>query len=252
MKAIIGIDPGHGGASSGTYSCNTTRDGLFEKDFALELSLMIEERLLKNGFGAVLTRQTDVNPGTVTERAAKMIQNGVDFALSVHFNGFGTESANGTEVFVPYGEKLAGIEAGFHDVLGKYFRRRAPFARSNNFYDRNATFDKKLNVGTRRFDAISSNLDYFGFVRNCWQAGISADLLEICFLTNPQDFKAYIENMKTIADGIAKSIVEAFGEKYVSLLTDTEEQEQEEKVPELRPRILPHGRNRKNKTDVVK
>ena len=127
MKAIIGIDPGHGGASSGTYSCNTTRDGLFEKDFALELSLMIEERLLKNGFGAELTRRTDINPGTVTERAAKMIQNGVDFALSVHFNGFGTENANGTEVFVPYGEHLAGIEAGFYDAMrSRNLRRKLP------------------------------------------------------------------------------------------------------------------------------
>ena len=215
MKATIGLDAGHGGSSSGTYSCNTVKDGLFEKDFALELVLMIEERLLKNGFGAVLTRRTDVNPGTVDQRAKKMAENGVDFALSVHFNGFGSESANGCEVFVPYEEKQAGIEAGFYEVLGKYFRRRVPFARSNSYYDRNATFDKKLNLESRKFEAVSSEKDYFGFIRSCWAAGISADLLEVCFLTNPADFGAYTENREAIADGIAKSIVEAFGEKYV-------------------------------------
>lgn len=252
MKAVIGLDPGHGGSSSGTYSVNTTKDGLFEKDFALELSLMIEERLLKNGFGVVITRRTDINPGTVVERAAKMVANNVDFALSVHFNGFGTESANGTEVFVPYGEHLAGIETGFHEVLTKYFRERKPFARSNNYYDRNATFDKKLNLGTRRFDAVSSNLDYFGFVRNCWQAGISADLLEICFLTNKADFDSYIKNKEAIADGLAKSIVEAFGEKYVALNAVEPEKPPivlEPVVPEEKPKKV--IKRPKTKTDVL-
>lgn len=241
MKAIIGIDPGHGGSSSGTYTVNSTKDGLFEKDYALELSLMIEERLLKNGFGAVLSRRTDINPGNVSQRAKKMIQSNVDFALSVHFNGFGTQSANGTEVFVPHAERLAGIEAGFHDVLIKYFRKRAPFARSNSYYDRNRILDKKLNLSTRRFDAASSEKDYFGFIRTCWEAGVSADLLEICFLTNPQDFETYLANREVIADGIAKSIVEAFGEKYVSLHTN---------IPEeivIKPKIFP----KKHKIDVL-
>lgn len=236
MKAVIGIDPGHGGSSSGTYSVNTTKDGLFEKDFALELSLMIEERLLKNGFGAVLSRRTDVNPGTVVQRAEKMIENKVDFALSLHFNGFGTESANGTEVYVPYEEKVAGIEARMREVLLEYFKERKPFARSNDFYNRNRIFDKKLNVETRKFDAVSDDTDYFGFIRTCWAGGVSADLLEICFLTNPADFKTYMENKEKIAEGIAKAIVEAFGEKY------SEEEVME--TPKAVPRI-------KRKFDVL-
>ena len=144
MKAIIGLDAGHGGSSSGTYSCNTVNDGLFEKDYALDMAFLLEERLLKNGFGVIMSRRADVNPGNVSKRDQKMIDQEADFALSIHFNGFGTTTANGTEVFVPHEEKLAGIEAGFHKVLGKYFRRRVPFARSNSFYDRNKTFDKIL------------------------------------------------------------------------------------------------------------
>ena len=31
MKATIGLDAGHGGSSTGTYSVNTVKDGLFEK-----------------------------------------------------------------------------------------------------------------------------------------------------------------------------------------------------------------------------
>ncbi len=30
MKAKMGIDAGHGGSSSGTYSVNSVKDGLFE------------------------------------------------------------------------------------------------------------------------------------------------------------------------------------------------------------------------------
>lgn len=229
MKAIIGIDAGHGGSSSGTYSVNTVYDGLFEKDFALEQALLVEKHLLRNGFGVIMTRRSDKNPGNVNDRAKICVNGNCDFALSIHFNGFGTENANGTEVFVPYQEKIAGIEAGFYDVLGKYFKRRTPFARSNNYYNRNEIFDKKLNHEKRRFDAFSGEKDYFGFVRNCWENGISADLLEICFLTNQKDFKTYIENREEIAAGIAKSIVEGFGEEFVF-------EEEKEKIA-AKPRI---------------
>lgn len=229
MKAIIGIDAGHGGSSSGTYSVNTVYDGLFEKDFALEQALLVEKHLLRNGFGVIMTRRSDKNPGNVNDRAKICVNGNCDFALSIHFNGFGTESANGAEVFVPYSEKIAGIEAGFYNVLGKYFKRRTPFARSNNYYNRNEIFDKKLNPEKRRFDGFSGEKDYFGFVRNCWENGISADLLEICFLTNPNDFKTYIENREEIATGIAKSIVEGFGEEFVF-------EEEKEKIA-AKPRI---------------
>ena len=153
---------------------------------------------------------------------------------------FGTESANGTEIFVPHEENLAGIEARLFDFLGNLFRIRAPFARSSSFFDRNKIFDKKLNPKTRRFEAVSSEKDYFGFVRTCWESGVSADLLEICFLTNKKDFENYIKNREKIAENIAKSIVEAFGEEYIF--------EKNEDLPEektiAKPRI-------KRKSDVL-
>ena len=238
MKAVIGIDAGHGGSSSGTYSINTVKDGLFEKDFALEQALLVEKYLLQNGFGVVMTRRIDENPGNVSERAKMLADFGVDFALSIHFNGFGTESANGTEVFVPHAERIAKIEKGFSETLGKYFKRRPPFARSNSYYDRNKIFDKKLNLKTGIFDAVSSEKDYFGFVRTGWEKGVSADLLEICFLTSPSDFKNYIENRKEIAKEIAKSIVEAFGEEFVF-----EETKPEFAKPKI-TKVLNFGKNR--------
>lgn len=216
-KVLIGLDAGHGGSSTGTYSVNTTKDKLYEKDHALELVKLIDERLLANGFNTFLTRTTDTNPGTVSQRATACVNAGCKYAVSVHFNGFGNESANGTEVFVPHKETAAGIETGYYNYLTKFFRERKPFARSNNLNNRNETFDKKLNTATRKFDAVSANSDYFGFIRTAWEKGLSADLLEVCFLTNPQDFKTYTENKEAIADAIARSIVEGYGEKYIGI-----------------------------------
>ena len=247
MKVVIGIDPGHGGNSSGTYSVNTVKDGLFERDFALEQALLIEKHLKRNGFGVVMTRRTDTNPGNVSKRAKICIDGKCDFALSIHFNGFGTESANGTEVFVPYGETAAGIEAGYDKNLGDFFRERAPFARSNNYYNRNETFDKKLNPVTRRFDAVSDKKDYFGFIRTCWENGVSADLLEVCFLTNPQDFKTYTEKTDEIADAIARSIVEGFKQEWKPILKGPlPGQEKPGK------KIIGSGRLRHNRIEMIK
>ena len=236
----IGLDPGHGGSSSGTYSINTDKDGLFEKDYALDLCLKIEKILNEHGFETVLTRRTDINPGNVSKRAQICIDAKCDYAVSIHFNGFGTESANGTEVFVPYAEKYGNIEAGYQKYLSEYFKLRAPFARSSSYYDRNNIFDKKLNLSTKRFDAYDNQKDYFGFIRTAWENGLSADLLEVCFLTNPGDFKTYTEKTDEIASVIARSIIEGFGKKWEPKLAPSEK---------IEPKIK---RLWKNRIDVIK
>ena len=216
MTIKIGLDAGHGGTSYGTNSFDTSK---YEKYFTLELCKLVQTRLEKNGFEVYMTRTTDTNPGTVSERAQMCIKAGCKYAVSIHFNGFDDKSANGCEVFVPHGEKSAGIEAGFYNYLGKFFKLRAPFARANNYTNRNDVYDKKLNVSTRKFDAAtSSKQDYFGFIRTAWAKGYSYDLLEVCFLTNPQDFKTYTENKEAIADAIAKSIVEGYKKTYKSTI----------------------------------
>ena len=214
MGIIIGLDAGHGGSATGTYSINTVKDALWEKDYALDLCKKVSERLVEHGIETVLTRTSDKNPGNVSERAQMLINAKCNFCLSIHFNGFEKESANGCEVFVPYGEKGAGIEAGFQKYLGEFFKLRAPFARSSNYYDRNDIFDKKLNVLTRKFGAYGIQKDYFGFIRTCWEAGVSADLLEVCFLTNKKDFETYTSKTDEIADAIARSICEGYKIKW--------------------------------------
>ena len=118
---------------------------------------------------------------------------------------------------------------GYYKYLGKFFRYRAPFARSNNYYNRNETFDKKLNLETRKFEAWDDQKDYFGFIRTAWERGLSADLIEVCFLTNPKDFKTYNENKDAIADAIARSIVEGYKVEWKPKLPEEPKEPEEEK-----------------------
>jgi N-acetylmuramoyl-L-alanine amidase len=211
MSITIGLDAGHGGSSSGTYSVNTTKDGLFEEHYTLDLCKRVGKILNEHGVKTVLTRTTDTNPGTVSQRAQMLVNAKCDYAVSLHFNGHNTESANGCEVFVPYGEKGAGIEAGYYKYLGKFFKLRDPFARCYEYPGKTIVFDKKLNTSTRKFDAYSTTKqNYFGFIRTAWQAGLSADLLEVCFLTNKKDFETYTKNIDAIAEAIARSILEGY------------------------------------------
>ena len=207
----IGLDAGHGGSSTGTYSVRTETDGIYEKTYALELCRMVRDRLLTNGFDVFMTRDSDVKPGNVSERARQCIAAGCSYAVSVHFNGSANEGARGTEVFVPYGEVSGGIEAGYQRYLGAFFPLRSPFARSSDVNDKDAVFDKRLNMTTRKFEAVSqTKKDYFGFIRTGWAGGMSADLLEVCFLTNPADFSVYLANREAIADAIARAITEGY------------------------------------------
>ncbi|MBR5202654.1 MAG: N-acetylmuramoyl-L-alanine amidase [Clostridia bacterium] len=227
MKARpkIGLDAGHGGDYTGTYSIDTKINGLYEEDYTLELALLIDKHLRRNGFETYLTRKSDMRPGDVSERAKACAKEKCDFAVSLHFNGSNDVTANGTEVYVPYRETAANIEVGFLNCLKEYFRERKPFARSNNANNRNEILDKKMNVSTKKFEATANKSEYFGFVRTAWAQGLSADLLEICFLTNRKDYDTYMQNKEKIAEGLAKAIVEGFGKTF----------KQENNYPKTRP-----------------
>ena len=255
MAIKIGLDAGHGGSSTGTFSIDTVIDGLYEKDYCLELVKLIDKYLRFNNFETYLTRTEDVNPGNVSQRAKKCSLAMCDFALSVHFNGFDNENANGTECYVPYEETAADIEVGFRRELTKYFKERKPFARSCGPHSKNEILAKKLNDKEATFEATSSKKDYFGFIRDCWREGISADLIEICFLTNRKDFETYKESKEEIVHGIAKSIVEGFGKTYrkeeiVLPEKPIELPKQPEPVVTKKPKAVGKGRLNKNRVDL--
>lgn len=238
MAIKIGLDAGHSEESRGTYTVEN--NNLFEDYYTLDLCLMIEKILLANGFEVFLTRKDEKAVGNVSDRAEACVAAGCDFAVSIHFNGFGNATANGTEIFVPYAEKAANIEVGFYNCLTKFFKERKPFARSSGTKNHAKILDKKLNLATKKFDAVSNETDYFGFIRTSWQNGLSADLLEVCFLTNRKDFDTYWRNREDIAEGLAKAIIEGFGKTY----------DPKKGLVELPQKSIGKGRLNKNRVDV--
>lgn len=100
--AIVVIDPGHGGMGSvGGSSGNnaTSPSGLLEKDLTLAVARHAAAALGARGHNVQLTRTADVNLSLV-ERAAVAKSTRADAFVSIHFNGFGDTTVQGTETWV--------------------------------------------------------------------------------------------------------------------------------------------------------
>jgi len=94
-KALVLIDPGHGGKEKGAVGVS----GMLEKDLVLAISKRIHRRLLSLGdVRVVMTRETDehVDLWDRVEMANKIK---VDLFISVHANAFVRPSLGGVETF---------------------------------------------------------------------------------------------------------------------------------------------------------
>ena len=100
--AIVVIDPGHGGTgkvggSSGNNA--TSPSGVLEKDLTFAVARHAEAALQASGHNVRLTRTADVNLSLV-DRAKVAKAARADAFVSIHFNGFGDTSVQGTETWV--------------------------------------------------------------------------------------------------------------------------------------------------------
>ncbi len=106
-KAVVVIDPGHGGTLDvGGSSKNNavSASGVLEKNITLRFAFLIRDALLelsaRNGreLNVFLTRETDINIG-LSARAALAKTKKADVFLSIHCNGF-NGVARGTETLI--------------------------------------------------------------------------------------------------------------------------------------------------------
>lgn len=144
------IDPGHGGADLGNVRIEDGRIVLQEKDFTLEHSLLLAERLRGHGLNVVMTRTTDseVNPdnldvnndGTVAAEGGEARSNqlddlqarinicneaGADILVSVHYNGAENVFLQGYEVWYngerPFSDQSARLARLMHAQLATQY-----------------------------------------------------------------------------------------------------------------------------------
>ncbi len=90
------IDPGHGGSNTG---CAGVVEGVYEKRFALALSLGLAERLRAAGVDVVLTREDD-RYLTLRERVRFANRQDADLFVSVHANASPSRAQRGFETWV--------------------------------------------------------------------------------------------------------------------------------------------------------
>ncbi|MEW6661474.1 MAG: N-acetylmuramoyl-L-alanine amidase [Bacillota bacterium] len=105
----IVIDPGHGtihpwqGSDPGAIGPT----GVQERDVVMEISLMLGDILLREGFSVIYTRKGDTNL-TLPERAQVANETQADLLVSVHANASASPSMSGTMTFyhAPWGTEL--------------------------------------------------------------------------------------------------------------------------------------------------
>jgi N-acetylmuramoyl-L-alanine amidase len=147
---VVCIDPGHGGADLGNVRVENGQIVLREKDFTLQHSLALGERLQQKGYQVVFTRTTDAEanptnldvngdgrvaaPGgeaksdQLDDLQARVLicnQAGADVLVSVHYNGAENEYLQGYEVWYSGGREFSDRNGELatlaHAELGKAY-----------------------------------------------------------------------------------------------------------------------------------
>jgi N-acetylmuramoyl-L-alanine amidase len=91
--AVVIIDPGHGGADSGTI-----KTGLVEKELALDVAQRLQRHLQSRGFVTVMTR-TDDTYVSLQDRASVANNQPEAVFVSIHFDEAGRAAATGVETY---------------------------------------------------------------------------------------------------------------------------------------------------------
>jgi N-acetylmuramoyl-L-alanine amidase len=175
----IFISAGHSNVSGrdrGALGVNGTIEG--------ELTVALRKKVVSelNRLGA--NPITDIDRNVTRETVTFMIQNLVsrDIAIDIHFNA-ATKTATGTEVLIPF--KSSEFERHLGNLL------------SYNI----ATVLGIRNRGLKT-EADSARGRLIFMTPNCENI-----LIEVCFITNENDMKAYNEKQNQVATIIAKCII---------------------------------------------
>ncbi len=169
----IAVYAGHGGSDFGAVS-----NGLYEKDFALEVMTYVTAELRRRGYEVINNRTSDVDRNLNADIRLANREN-VDAVVEIHLNSNEGIPGSGTETYYSVtgkGRELA--EAINTNLVALGFRDRGIKTLPNFF-----------------------GLDYLGIIR---YTNAPAVLTELFFINNPSDVSKY--NPEKIALAIADAI----------------------------------------------
>ena len=184
-QRIVVLDPGHGGSTrTGGSSPNNARgpNGLLEKDLTLDMARRVRTALQDSDIEVIMTRDDDVNLG-LAARARVARDNEADLFISIHFNGWEDAYVDGTVTFTGRGAS----------VRSQQFASRLQSAVVA------VTGVRDRGVRSRNFGVIMPTRHH---------ANTAAVLLEVAFLTNPEQAARLTDNdyKNRIAGAIASAI----------------------------------------------
>lgn len=184
-KQVIVVDPGHGGSDPGKVGVNHA----LEKDLNLEIAKKVQERLKKQGFQVIMTRETDEMLGNqrgenkkaqdMKARVKLINESKASIVISIHQNSYQEGSIKGAQVFYyshsAEGEKAAKI---MQESLLSFDPENTRQAKANDTY----YLLKKTEV--------------------------PAIIVESCFLSNYEEAEKIIteEYQRQVADAICKGV----------------------------------------------
>lgn len=171
---------GHGAGDPGACSAYGVE--------ATETRRVVE--MVKAQFGAYNGVTVDLYP--TNRNAYADILNGAlqvnfanyDYVLEVHFNSTGNVAANGVEVWVTNAEQGVTVEQAIVNKVAAI---------------------GYLNRGVKR--------ENFAVIRTAKNKGVSAALIETCFISNQEDMNRYNNNFSKVCNSIVEGVAEGFGLK---------------------------------------
>jgi len=176
MPYSVMLDAGHGGVNPGAVY-----EGRQEKDDALALVLAIGPILENNGIEVLYTRTTDVYQ-TPFQKAQLANEAAVDFFVSIHRNSF------------PEDNIVQGVESLVYDLSGIKYE----MAKNINAQLETVGF---VNLGVK----ARPNLVVLRRTK------MPAVLVELGFISNPEEAALMNSNPELFARGIYNGILEYFG-----------------------------------------
>ncbi len=200
---VIAIDPGHGGTDTGTRNAAL---GLVEKEFALDVSKKLRQKLVALGYRVVMTRETDIDVG-LGARAIIANQAEADLFVSIHFNSVGGDGrTRGAEVFTFAPQYQRSTNAWGRGQADDTEAHPAPVNRFDTMSVAVAHAIHGELIRQLRADDRGQKIAHWGVLRPLSCPGV---LVEAGFLSNEGEGRkiATPEYRQKIADAIADGIV---------------------------------------------
>lgn len=238
----IVLDPGHGGSVEQNQAKNQAvgaeKYGVEEKNANLKIALFLKDELSKyQNINVFMTREDDSNSLTLNERATIAKQYNPNILISLHNNACEKHDSNGSEVYVPNGAKYRNSMTQLGNLI---LNELSTLGLKNNgvmtrIGHKNITSEDP-NIPVTQETAYYSDgtvSDYYGIIRNSYNYGFPAIIIEHAYVDNYDDAVTYLSNdaqLKALAQADANAIAQYYNLSLKPVEPIKAEKEQKMKI----------------------